>query len=193
MHHMWSSSESASAGEHAAPGFSGVPLDKAACIEPTRLRHFLRLSRAAVDDKLAVSLNSIDSAAACDSVFADRVVPLWQQRDRILEYCSQFAFKSDSPNISDSAATIPAQPNAYFSNPRPHEASHWSELRNDPYALLKAPLSPSLGNTANLVNMWVATEKLVEAIVRLESARVLAEKCYYLDWLARFNAVSSLK
>lgn len=141
------------------------------CRSTSRIRAFLRLLRLSSDDLIRQHLNEV-GRAHCDAFWQETILPQWEARARVIDYCLGVA------------AGLKQQE-------EPAAAHAAYDLRIDPYAAREAQentqrlLAPS-----SYIDRWVANESTVESIVREQTAAVLSEKCAYKDWLAEFRAVN---
>lgn len=169
---------------------TGPQLTPQLCFNTTYLRDFLRTSRAQLDDTISTSLNSLltpsttspfnplstssptsnrrstrqpISQSAC-STFLDRTLfPSWDNRSRILSYCSVVA---SSPDPND-----PNLEQIKLDNAR-GEARLVDE-RLDPYSGRFFPREPRTEQLALLLR----NENAVEGIIRERTWRILQERC----------------
>lgn len=140
------------------------------CHSSTRIRAFLRLSRLASDDTLKEHLNET-TKDKCSQFFKERLLPHWQARADLIDYCFGEAatLRSKSTNTENELQTNVA-------------------LTIDPYAVKDAyEKRESTFAECLVIENWVNNERKIEAIIREHSADVLNEKCYYHEWLQDFK------
>lgn len=140
------------------------------CHSNTRIRAFLRLSRLASDDSIKEHLNET-SPERCTQFFSEQLLPHWQARAQLIQFCSDEAAALRS-NVKLEETTLATN----------------VELTLDPYAAkdAKQKLQDKYADCEAIEN-WVSNEKKVEAIIQLHSSDVLNQKCMYRDWLQSFR------
>lgn len=141
------------------------------CISQTRIRSFLRLSRFATDDTIREHIDA--NRAQCGDYFRTTVVPQWQARSRIIEYCQDYAHQLEAEIAAGAGA---GAPDAKF------------DLRRDPYAAKdhQRQIDSQSAIKTTIAN-WTANELQIEAIVREQTVDVLNDKCAFKDWIAEFR------
>lgn len=144
------------------------------CVDSSRIRAFLRLSRSASDDTIRQHLNEIDKTQ-CGEYFASHIAPQWEHRADAISYCARYALQ------------LRQQSHAVQANDAVHD------YRTDPYAgRALADQAEDLNRQCVTIENWVENELQVESIIREQTTRVLNDKCYYLDWLESFKKLSRL-
>lgn len=143
------------------------------CVSQTRIRSFLRLSRFATDDTIRENIDA--NRAQCDDYFRTTVVPQWQARSRIIEYCQDYAHQLEA-EIAAGAGAGAGAPDAAF------------DLRRDPYAAKdhQRQIDSQSAMKTTIAN-WTANELQIESIVREQTVEVLNDKCAFKDWIAEFR------
>jgi hypothetical protein len=129
------------------------------CYSPEAIRAFLRYSRKQSDDVLATHLPRTGS---CAEHISTVLFPAWLTRDSLLVYCEDVANKSSTDqllrplldNLNEEKAVDP---------------------RKDAYRARDFGKKQETGE--ELVRQWVDRERSIEAIIRDNSVRLLAEKC----------------
>ncbi|ODV78892.1 uncharacterized protein CANTADRAFT_42282, partial [Suhomyces tanzawaensis NRRL Y-17324] len=146
------------------------------CTSPQRIRAFLRLSRIATDDTIREHLNELKGNQACDVYYTNTILPQWNARAQIIQYCSDYAIQLRAQ--AEGKHPMPEPKPASADDPDPYN------LRIDPYAVKNrnAELESRFSQVEE-VERWVRNERSVESIVREETAKALSDRCYYRDWL----------
>lgn len=151
------------------------------CQSSSRIRAFLRLSRIASDDTIRQHLNEVKSTKECDNYFKATIVPQWKARASAIQYCSDYATNLRRETIKGNTVVTDK-----LNKPE-------LDLRVDPYALKKYNLKlDSQFTQCDSIDNWVKNEKVVEDIIREQTADVLDQKCYYQNWIEEFNKLKAL-
>lgn len=144
------------------------------CLDSSRIRAFLRLSRFATDDSLKPHLNDLRNNQ-CESYFSQTIAPEWVKRASLIQYCENYA-ESLRKEVQDNSS---ASPQKEF------------DLRTDPYALktyqdhLKEKYS-----TIETIENWTRNELAIESILKEQTVDTFKEKCAYKDWFQVFKDLS---
>lgn len=154
------------------------------CHNSSRIRAFLRLSRIATDDTIRQHLNEVKTSKDCDTYFKSKIVPQWEARASIINYCNAYA-----SNLRQETA----KGNAVIQNEQQQQDPQSFDLRVDPYAVKKYNQQLD-GQYAqcDAIDNWVNNEKMVEDIIREQTVDVLNDKCYYQDWIEEFKKLKNL-
>lgn len=140
------------------------------CVDSTRIRSFLALSRLATDDIVKTRLNEI-SKSKCDSYFEQVILPLWRKREKLIKYCGSHAEKLRSE----------------VQLPEEELKKIEYDLRMDPYALRDhKELMQLKYRKIEAIENWVHNESTIESIIKDQTASLFNQKCYYKDWLKAF-------
>lgn len=145
------------------------------CVDSTRIRAFLRLSRIATDDTIKTHLNEIKQSQ-CDGYFRDQIVPQWNARAKVIDYCRQYSETlKQEINRSSTPESVAAGDEKF-------------DLRLDPYAV-KAYEQSKEAKYAKIdtIDNWIANEEQIESIVKDQTQSTFNDKCYYKDWLQYFD------
>lgn len=140
------------------------------CHSNTRIRAFLRLSRLASDDSIKEHLNET-SREKCTDFFSQKLLPHWQTRAKLIQFCSdEAAMLRSSVKLEETTLSTNV------------------DLTIDPYAAkdAKQKLQDRYADCEAIEN-WVSNEHNVETIIQKHSADVLNQKCMYHDWLQDFK------
>lgn len=150
------------------------------CISQTRIRSFLRLSRFATDDTIREHIDG--NRAQCGDYFRTTVVPQWQARSRLIEYCQDYAHQLEVEIAAVAGAGAGAGAGA---------SDVAFDLRRDPYAAKdhQRQIDNQSAIKTTIAN-WTANELQIEAIVREQTVDVLNDKCEFKDWMAEFRRAS---
>ena len=152
------------------------------CHSSSRIRAFLRLSRIATDDTIRQHLNGVKSSKECDGYFKAKIVPQWEARASIIQYCNDYAAHLRQETAKGNAVmqSEPQDPKSF-------------DLRVDPYAVKKYNQQlEGQYSQCNAIDNWVNNEKMVEDIIREQTVDVLNDKCYYQDWIDEFKKLKKL-
>jgi hypothetical protein len=145
------------------------------CLNSTRIRDFLRFSRLISDDTLIQNLNN--GHVDCDSYYLEKILPQWKARDSLIQYCSDFAAQYRQIATKSVPLTTSQEP---------------VDLRKDPYAIRNIVNDMDAKFQAcDSMDNWIKNESTIESIVHEQSSNILNDKCYYADWLAKFNDYKS--
>lgn len=138
-------------------------LSPQACYSPQTLRNFLRLSRKHSDDSLATALPRVGS---CSEQISENLFPAWYARDTIIEYCNDIADKNlaEKQKLAKEQQEQEQQKSHEKIDPRFDAYGARDEGRVDPFP-------------EEEIKSWVEKERMVESIIREDSARFLASKC----------------
>lgn len=153
------------------------------CISSTKLRQFLRLSRATTDDTIRPHLNELNKQQ-CNEYFNSVIAPAWQQRQQVISYCQDYSqqlrnqTQEDKEEITDPSLT-------------PQELAEKFDLRTDPYAFKthQRKLEQQYAQ-CDLLDNWTRNEQTVETIIREQTIGVLNDKCSYQDWMKMFKDIT---
>lgn len=150
-------------------------LSESNCVDSTRIRAFLRLSRIATDDTIKTHLNEINRSQ-CDSYFQTHIVPQWNARSKLIQYCKDYSHRLRS-DIHETELG----PAKEF------------DLRLDPYALKEYEQAKQQKfSQIETIDNWVENEQMVESIVRQQTHNTFNDKCYFKDWLGYFDQLSTM-
>lgn len=140
------------------------------CSNSSRIRDFLRFSRSNSDDIIRQSLNRLDTNLQCDKYFKETIIPQWNARSSLIDYCSSYSAELRAKTENSASLT---DPNTEY------------DLRKDPYALRDntEKINQQFAECLNIDN-WVNNENTVESIVREQTISTLNQKCYHKDWAA---------
>lgn len=140
------------------------------CVESTRIRSFLALSRVATDDIVKTRLNEIPKST-CDNYFQDVIIPLWKEREKLIQYCGNYA----------------QQLRKEVEIPQEQLKQIEYDLRMDPYALRDHKQIMDLKYyKLETIENWMQNESTVENIIRDQTVQAFNERCHYKDWLKMF-------
>ncbi|KAK1759151.1 caffeine-induced death protein 2-domain-containing protein [Echria macrotheca] len=170
-----------------AQPLASPPLSPQFCFAPSALRDFLRISRSAVDDTITQHLNALVTpskagfdpsstsqlksrpfshqidARACQSFKEKVLFPTWEERSRVLTYCTAVA---TSPDPDDPEAAL-----------RQAELEKNKERvvdeRLDPYSARFFPSEPRTERLASIIRL----EQGVENIVRSRTWSIVNQRC----------------
>jgi len=167
--------------------FDHPPLTPSLCFNTRVLKEFLRLSRSSIDDSISQNLNALSTpskppfdptatttrypasttrhlpAQACRDFTEQILLPSWQSRSDVLNYCASVA-TSDDPDDPDSLVRL-AESAA--------DRERVVDERLDPYS---GRFFPRESRTEVLAQV-IRNERVVENIVRERSWRVVRERC----------------
>lgn len=135
-------------------------LSSQACYSSQTLRNFLLLSRKHSDDALPTALPRV---GACSEHISNVLFPAWYARDTILEYCDEVAERNLAEKKKQAAEQREQMPHEKI-DPRLDAYAARDEGRVDPLP-------------EEEIKSWVEKEKMVESIIREDSAKFLASKC----------------
>lgn len=141
------------------------------CVSTSRVRAFLRLSRIATDDTIRQHLNEINKKD-CHTYYATKIVPQWEARAAIIQYCSDYGARLRQSTHIQSLEADPAQ----------------FDLRTNPYAYREhqEKLQAEFDRCDD-IDRWTRNESAVESIIQKQTTDVLNDKCYFGDWLGEFH------
>ncbi|EGV66362.1 hypothetical protein CANTEDRAFT_112106 [Yamadazyma tenuis ATCC 10573] len=139
------------------------------CVNSSRIRAFLVLSRIATDDTVRTHLNEIDTSK-CDIFFTSTIVPEWNARAQAIRYCSDYA-QSLRQEIGATVGDI-------------KDVQQKFDLRLNPYASrdYQEQVEQKSAKIETIEN-WVQNETTVESILKNQTAETFSQKCQYKDWL----------
>ncbi|KAI5800074.1 caffeine-induced death protein 2, partial [Geopyxis carbonaria] len=163
------------------------PLSPQLCFSTRTLKAFLRISRGTIDDTITQNLNALSTPAsqkfdasstsrrtvgpvskalsneACGGFIQNVLMPSWQSRSDVLNYCASVATSTD-PNDPDSLKRISE-----------NEASRERIIdeRLDPYS---GRYFPKESRTEILAQV-IRNERMVENIIRDRTWRTVKERC----------------
>ncbi|BFZ64884.1 hypothetical protein YB2330_006037 [Saitoella coloradoensis] len=169
------------------PATASLPtLTPALCFHITYLKDFLRYSRASLDDTISAHLNALNkypafdpastssstrrpprilSRAVCYEFLNNTLLPKWNDRDRVYEYCADLAKQAELEEAAAKASIVPAN------KPR---------ARLDPYGARTLPVEESQ------LSRVIRFERNSDSIVRDRTWEVLGERCGFL-WGRRWE------
>lgn len=162
------------------------------CLSTTALRDFLRLARSP-DDTISASLNSlltpstspfstaaprprtpIPPARCAD--FTRRVLfPSWRARDDVLQYCARVADDATAAAVDGPVPPLPAESAVRRTNRNAWGREVDVDERLDPYSA--RDYSYTRASAAEELRGVLATERVVEGIVRARTWGVVRERC----------------
>lgn len=148
------------------------------CQSSTQIRTFLRLSRLATDDTIKQNLGQIKSTPQCDKYFKEHIVPQWQARDKVLNYCWKCA---------EDIRKTHEQGNRFEGE----NMSQQVDLREDPYARINYEDQMNKQYSERYMKNWIENEREVERIVKEKTKDTLNDKCYFSDWFREFKKATS--
>ncbi|KAI5855901.1 caffeine-induced death protein 2 [Tricharina praecox] len=164
--------------------FDHPPLTPQFCFSTSALKDFLRASRSTIDDTISQNLNALSTPAShrfnpsstanrasppvsrtldpgkCVSFTYNVLLPSWQSRSDVLNYCASVA-TSDDPDDPDILAEKAADRERIVNE------------RLDPYS---GRFFPRETRTEILAGV-VRNERMVESIVRERTWRIVNERC----------------
>ncbi|CUS13950.1 unnamed protein product [Tuber aestivum] len=167
--------------------FNHPPLTPSLCFTTSALKEFLRLSRSSIDDSISQNLNALSTPSkppfdptttvtryppsttrrlpvqACRAFAEQILLPSWQSRSDVLNYCASVA-TSDDPNDPDSLVRLAEGA---------VDRERVVDERLDPYS---GRFFPRESRTEVLAQI-IRNERTVENIVRERSWRVVRERC----------------
>ncbi|RPA99324.1 hypothetical protein L873DRAFT_918486 [Choiromyces venosus 120613-1] len=168
--------------------FDHPPLTPSLCFTTSALKEFLRLSRSSIDDSISQNLNALSTpskspfdpstlsargpapstfrhlpAQTCRAFTEQILLPSWQSRSDVLNYCASVATSND-PEDPDSLVRL-AEGAA--------DRERVVDERLDPYS---GRFFPRESRTEVLAQV-VRNERMVESIVRERTWRVVKERC----------------
>lgn len=152
------------------------------CLNSSRVRDFLRLSRMNSDDTIRQHINRLNNNFECDEYFKTEITPHWKARASLIGYCTKYA--SELRSKTEKAVAVTSN----------LEDSDVYDLRKDPYAIrnVMERIDDQFANCDSIDN-WTSNEKTVEKIVRSQTIDILNEKCYYGNWIQKFkNLINEL-
>lgn len=129
------------------------------CISQRAIKAFLKSSRKFSDDSLPTHL---PRSRSCGELVTTVLFPAWSERDEILDYCDQVADNISSQEASSSSTNSEVTMSSI-------------DPRIDAYGARDAGKVPE--GVGEQIKTWVANEHVVEAIIRDNSASILADKC----------------
>jgi hypothetical protein len=183
--------------------FDHPPLTPSLCFTTGALKGFLRLSRSSIDDNISQNLNALSTpskpafdptttstpypiaptrhlpAQTCRAFTEQILLPSWQSRSDVLNYCAAVA-TSDDPDDPDSIIRLVEGM---------VDKERVVDERLDPYS---GRFFPRESRTEVLARV-VRNERMVENIVRERTWRIVKEKCGEFgalgeDWRGVLNA-----
>lgn len=153
------------------------------CTDSSRIRAFLRLSRISTDDSIKTHLNEINSSQ-CDSYFRDIIVPEWNTRASVIQFC-----KNHSHKLKQEIEQTGARPSSDSSSDS--NGNREFDLRLDPYAMKEFEQSKEAKySKINTIDNWVENEDMVESIVKEQTQNAFNDRCYYKNWLTYFDQLT---
>ncbi|CAH6722746.1 mitochondrial intermembrane space cysteine motif-containing protein Mix23p [[Candida] jaroonii] len=167
---MWISNSNSNGPVFSSSGES-MPTDlitEGNCVESSRIRGFLSISRLSTDDSINTHLDGI-SNDNCDKYFKQVMLPQWDMRGKVISFCGDYAARLRKEIHEDK-----------------HEIPKF-DLRLDPYALKahQQKIDEKFQKVEAIEN-WVTNEQSVERIIHERSVTVLNQKCYYKDWYKQY-------
>lgn len=143
-------------------------LTEANCVDSSRIRAFLSISRLSTDDSINTHLDGITNDN-CDKYFKQVMLPQWDMRNKVIGFCGDYASRLRK-EIHEEKKDTPQ-----------------FDLRLDPYALKnhQQKIEEKYQKVETIEN-WVTNEQSVESIIHERSVTVLNQKCYYKDWYKQF-------
>jgi hypothetical protein len=161
------------------------------CLSSSRIRAFLRLSRIATDDTIRQHLND-KTNKDCQKYFDTKIVPQWEARTSAIMYCSNYSHDLRQKTLQAIAIAKeePCNTQDQTKTKIPQNGGNSFNLRLDPYALRN--YTEKLKEhflKCDLIDNWVKNEQTIEGIVREGTVEVLNQKCFYGDWMRKFNEV----
>lgn len=149
------------------------------CLNSSRVRDFLRLSRMMSDDKIRQHINRLDNNVQCDEYFKEQIAPQWEARASLINYCTQYSHELRAKTEKGVAVTPNLKDNDEY------------DLRKDPYAIrnVMERIDEQFANCDSIDN-WISNENTVEYIVKGQTIDILNDKCYYGNWMEKFKEIT---
>ncbi|CAH2351697.1 hypothetical protein CLIB1423_04S03928 [[Candida] railenensis] len=169
---MFSKSHSPSSKDNAPPFSPENLYTPENCQSPARIKSFLRLSRFATDDTIREHING--DSNHCDHYFQTKIVPQWNLRSKLIQYCSDYAIELHQTTQLDKIH-VELDPSNLDVRLDPYAVKSYNDKFEDRFA------------QSNGIRNWTQNELTVESIVRDQTVSVLNDKCSYKDWMGQFK------